>query len=90
MYKVYPLITKDFNKSGEFKTKLCATFEMQNTGQTTIHIDGIYKISPTEKLHFPPLGNCVVYDGVIPFEFDSEEGKTNKLTVISTVYETSH
>lgn len=90
MYKVIPLITQVFQNKGHFNSELCATFEMQNTGDTILHIDTVYKILPGESLTFQPLGNCVIYSGNIPFRFDNVNGQTNELTVISTKYEANH
>lgn len=90
MYKVIPLITQVFQNKGHFNTERCATFEMQNTGDTTLYIDTVLEILPGEKVTFQPLGNCVVYSKNIAFHFINENGKTNEMTVISTKYEADH
>jgi len=90
MYKVIPLITEIFHDNAHFNTEGCATFEMQNTGETTLYIDTVYKILPGEKVTFQPLGPCVIYVKSIPFRFQKEGDKTNELTVISSKYEAAH
>lgn len=86
-HKVVPLQTEIFDKNGSYTIENCATFELQNKGDSTITIDQIYTILPGETLNFQPIANSM-YEGTIPFKFVNEGEQKNNLTVVASKYET--
>lgn len=84
-----PMMTESFKEDGDFDSQDCATFEISNTGQTSVFLNGIYELKPNCSEYYPPLGHCMLYHKLINFTFKSEDGKKNQIMIKASRYDRS-
>lgn len=86
MHQIIPIRTSIIKESKQYEVQDYISFFIENTGNSTLYVDGVCKMEPDEKIEFQPVYNSV-YNSVIDIRFSNEEPEQkNEATIVYSVY----